>query len=87
MYLAIVIVTIIVFLIAVYLAIRKKEPEATNDFSKKEKSFPVQEMTQEPKVKEPELILGQNQTNSQEQVEKENQSESNPEPPSEPEVL
>jgi hypothetical protein len=89
MYLGIVIATIIVFLIAVYLATKKKEPETTNNFSKIEKVLPVQEI----KVKEPEpaIVLEQSQNNRQTQPPQENQSEPDQEPPfqspSEPEIL
>ena len=90
MYLGVIIATIIAALIAIYLGTKKKEPEASKDFSKKEKTFPAQE----PKIKEPERIIEQNQSQNQilEQKQPEsNESESDSEPPfqspSEPEVL
>jgi hypothetical protein len=82
--------TIIVFLIAVYFGIKKKEPEVSKDFLKKEKTFEAEK----PKIKEPERIIEQNQPQNQilgrQQPESDDsESGSKPpfQPPSEPEVL
>ena len=84
MYLAIVAATIIVFLIAVYVATKKREPEATDNFSKKER-MPGPE-AKKPKIQEYENLIGENQEPAKEEQPK---SESKPpfRPPSEPEIL
>ena len=75
MYLAIVIATIIVFLIAVYLATRKKETENANDFYKKEAGIVLENnQTKGPEIPSPE-------------EKPENKQEPPFQPPSEPEIL
>jgi len=53
--------TIIVALIAIYLATKKKEPEITKDLIKKEKTF----LVKEPEIKEPEKTYNHSQSQPQ----------------------
>ena len=84
MYLAIIAATIIVFLIAVYLATKKREPEGAGSFLKKEK-------IPEPEVKKPEIKEYESPPAEKQELNKEEQpkpdSNSPFQPPSEPEIL